>query len=232
MPTPSGLRFVEAHTLKPETTRMNEQLSETQRLLRNLIRIGTVTDIDLDNGLCRVLTGGNTTDWLHWLTGSAGNVRSWRAPSIDEQVLILSLGGELDSAFVLTGIFSDDFPAPFASADAVHFTFPDGAVIEYEPATGALTATGMKTATIEATESVTVTTKVVLVNASEKITLDTPLVECTNHLKAATFELTEGGTMRGDITHTDGSFTSNGVQADDHDHGGVQSGGSRTIGTQ
>jgi len=208
----------------------SEHNAETQRLLRNLIRIGTVTDIDLNSGLCRVLTGGNTTDWLHWLTGSAGNVRSWRAPSINEQVLILSLGGELDSAFVLTGIFSDDFPAPTASADAVHFTFPDGAVIEYEPATGALIATGMKTATIEAIESVSVATKVVLVNASEKITLDTPLVECTNHLKAATFELTEGGTMRGNITHTGGSFTSNSVQVDNHDHGGVQRGGDMTEG--
>lgn len=232
MPSPSGLPFVAARALKPETTRMNEQHSETQRLLRNLIRIGTVTDLDLDNGLCRVLTGGNTTDWLHWLTGCAGNVRSWRAPSINEQVLILSLGGELDSAFVLTGIFSDDFPAPSASADAVHFTFPDGAVIEYEPATGALSATGMKTATVEAAESVSVTTKVVLVNASEKITLDTPLVECTQALKAASFELTGGGTMRGNVTHTGGVFTSNGVQADDHGHGGVQRGGDMTAGTQ
>ncbi|MCU5775856.1 phage baseplate assembly protein V [Erwiniaceae bacterium BAC15a-03b] len=209
-----------------------DNLSETQRLLRNLIRIGTVTDLDLDNGLCRVLTGANTTDWLHWITGSAGNVRSWRAPSIGEQVLILSLGGELDSAVVLTGIFSDDFPAPSASADAVHFTFPDGAVIEYEPATGALTATGIKTATIEAADSVSVTTKVVLVNASEKITLDTPLVECTQKLKAASFELTGGGSMRGDISHSGGSFTSNGVVAHTHQHGGIERGGSQSDGPQ
>ena len=88
----------------------------------------------------------------------------------------------------------------------------------------------MKTATIEAAESVSVITKVVLVNASEKITLNAPLVECTSHLKAATFKLNDGGTMRGNITHTDGSFTSNGVQVDNHDHSGVQRGGDMTEG--
>jgi hypothetical protein len=53
-----------------------------------------------------------------------------------EQVLLLAIGGELDTAFVLPGIFSDDHPAPSGSPDAFHVSFPDGAVIEYEPETG------------------------------------------------------------------------------------------------
>ncbi len=56
---------------------------------------------------------------LQWLTASAGNTHSWNAPSVGEQVLVLCLGGELDTAFVLTGIYSDDNPAPSASADAL-----------------------------------------------------------------------------------------------------------------
>ncbi|WP_455915578.1 phage baseplate assembly protein V [Pantoea agglomerans] len=211
---------------------MNEKIAEIQRLLRNLIRIGTVTAVDLDGGLCRVQTGANETDWLNWLSSSAGRVKRWHAPSEGEQVLILSLGGELDSAFVLPGIFSDDYPAPSASADAIHISFPDGAVIEYEPETGALTATGMQTATVQAAESVSVTTKVVLVTASEKITLDTPVVECTNLLKTATLEVTKGGKMTGNVEHSGGSLSSNGVIVDHHDHGGVQRGGSRTDGPQ
>ncbi|MBK4725028.1 phage baseplate assembly protein V [Pantoea agglomerans] len=211
---------------------MNEKISDTQRLLRNLIRIGTVASVNLADGTCRVDTGNNTTAWLQWLTARAGNTRSWNAPSVGEQVLVLCLGGELDTAFVLTGIYSDDNPAPSASADAMHWSFNDGAVIEYEPATGALSATGIKTATIEAADSISATTKVVLVTASEKITLDTPLVECTQKLKAASFELTFGGTMKGDISHTGGSFTSNGVVSHSHTHGGIERGGSQTEGPQ
>jgi len=36
---------------------MNEQLFEIQRLLRNLIRIETVSAFNLDGVLCRVATG-------------------------------------------------------------------------------------------------------------------------------------------------------------------------------
>lgn len=196
---------------------MNEQLSEILRLLRNLIRIGTVAAVNLDDGLCRVDTGDNTTDWLHWLTARAGRSRSWSAPSVGEQVLVLCLGGELDTGFVLPGVFSDNNPAPSASADALHWSFPDGAVIEYEPETGALTATGIQTA---------------LIKAAVSITLDSPLVECTQALKTATFELTGGGTMKGDVQHSGGAFSSNGVVADKHTHGGVQRGGSKTDGPQ
>ncbi|MEN4530550.1 phage baseplate assembly protein V [Pantoea agglomerans] len=196
---------------------MNEQLAEIQRLLRNLIRIGTVSAVNLDGGLCRVDTGKNTTGWLHWLSARAGKTRSWNAPSVGEQVLILCLGGELDTGFVLPGIFSDDNPAPSASADALHWSFPDGAVIEYEPETGALNATGIQTATIK---------------AAVKILFDSPEVECTTLLKTAQLEVTKGAAMKGNVTHSGGKLSSNGVVVDDHDHGGVQSGGSRTDGPQ
>ncbi|CAI0926037.1 phage baseplate assembly protein V [Serratia quinivorans] len=206
---------------------MNNQ-SDILRLLRNLIRIGTVDAVDRERGLCRVNTGGNLTDWLHWMTCRAGRTRVWWAPSEGEQVLVLSLGGELDTAFVLPGIFSDDFPAPSASADALYIDFPDGAVLEYEPATGALSVTGIKTADVQASESITASTKVVMVKAAESITLDTPEVICTNKLTTGTLEVKSGGKMTGSIEHSGGSITSNGVVVHTHTHGGVQNGGGST----
>lgn len=101
---------------------------EISRLLRNLIRTCVIVEIDLNDGRCRVQTCGIVTDWLQWLTTRAGCSRSWWAPSVGEQVLLLVVGGELDTAFVLPGIFSDEHPAPSASADAFHITFPDGTV--------------------------------------------------------------------------------------------------------
>jgi len=201
---------------------------ELARLLRNLIRIGVVVETNSAEGLCRVQTGGMQTTWLNWLTSRAGRSRLWWAPSVGEQVLILAIGGELDTAFVLPSIFSDDHPAPSASPDALHIAFPDGAVIEYEPDGGALTVSGIKTADITASDSLTATVPVVLVKAETRITLDTPEVVCTNKLITGSLEVQKGGTMKGDITHTGGKFISNGVQADDHAHGNVQSGGSWT----
>ena len=105
-------------------------IQELARAIRTLIRSGVVTEDDTVQGLCRVQSGGIQTTWLNWLTTRAGRSRTWWAPSVGEQVLLLAIGGELDTAFVLPGIFSDDSPAPSASADAWHVAFPDGAVIE------------------------------------------------------------------------------------------------------
>ncbi len=207
-------------------------LQEIARAIRNLIRTGIVTDVDHKEGLCRVQTGGIQTTWLNWLTTRAGRSRTWWAPSVGEQVLVLAIGGELDTAFVLPGIFSEANPAPSASADAWHVVFPDGAVIEYEPETSALTVSGIKTADVTASESVIVAVPVVTVKAASRITLDTPEVVCTNKLTTATLEVQKGGSMRGNIDHSGGTFKSNGVQVDDHDHGGVQRGGDWTEGTR
>jgi hypothetical protein len=68
------------------------------------------------------------------------------------------------------------------------------------------------------------------IKASASVTLETPIVECTDHLKARTFELTEGGTMKGNVTHSGGSLSSNGVTVHSHVHGGVQGGSSNTGG--
>lgn len=199
-------------------------LQEIARAIRNLIRTGIVTNVDHDEGLCRVQTGGMQTTWLNWLTCRAGRSRVWWAPSIGEQVLLLSIGGELDTAFVLPGIFSDDHPAPSASPDALHVAFPDGAVIEYEPESGALTVSGIKTANVTASDSITATVPVVLVRASTRITLDTPEVVCTNKLTTGTLEVRKGGTMSGNIEHTGGSLSSNGKVLHLHKHPGDSGG--------
>ncbi|WP_188249431.1 MULTISPECIES: phage baseplate assembly protein V [Citrobacter] len=209
---------------------MKPDITEIYRLLNNLIRTGTVLEVNLKDGLCRVQTGELQTTWLNWMTSRAGRSRTWWAPSVDEQVLLLSIAGDLTTAFVLPAIYSGDHPAPSASADALHITFPDGAVIEYEPKTSALTASGIKTAVVTASESITATVPVVLVKAETRITLDTPEVVCTNKLITGTLEVQKGGTMKGDISHSGGSLTSNGIQVDDHKHTGVKSGGENTGG--
>ncbi len=85
------------------------------------------------------------TDWLQWLTHRAGRSRTWWAPSVGEQVLIL-VPWAVNSTrrSFCRGIYSGDNPAPSTSADALHIRFPDGAVIEYEPETSALTVSGIK----------------------------------------------------------------------------------------
>ncbi len=207
----------------------NTQIAELLRLIRNIIRTGTVTAVEIGRG-CRVQTGNLQTDWLPVVTLRAGAARSSWMPSVGEQVVILSVGGELTTAVVLPGIFSDEYNEPTDSLTANHTTYPDGAVIEYEPATGALKATGITTAFIDAGESITATSPVVIVNAGEHIRFVTPTVICSDNLTCATLSVMKGGQMTGDFNHTGGSITSNGITVHSHTHGGVDRGNSNTDG--
>ncbi|MEQ4693294.1 phage baseplate assembly protein V [Providencia manganoxydans] len=205
----------------------NTKNAELLRLIRNLIRTGVVIDVDIRRG-CRVQTGNLQTDWLPWITQRAGAARHLWAPSVGEQVVIFSIGGELTTGVVLTGIFSDEYSEPTDSLTANHVTYSDGAVIEYEPATGALKAVGVKTALIDASEQITTNAPVVTVNASEQIQFNTPTVICSDNLTCATLNVQKGGEMTGDFNHQGGAINSNGITLHTHTHGGVRSGGDST----
>ncbi|MFB2990928.1 phage baseplate assembly protein V [Klebsiella pneumoniae] len=193
------------------------EIAELIRLLENIARTGTVMEIDEKNARVRVQSGGLETTWLRWTAQRAGAFKVWVPPSIGEQVWFLCLGGNTDVAFIGGSLYSDDNPAPGASRNEMVVTAPDGAKFRYDAEAGALQVKGIKSAVVE---------------ASVKITLDTPEVECTNLLTTRSLNVREGGEMHGNIAHTGGAFTSNGVQVDDHDHGAVERGGSWTEGTR
>ncbi len=113
-------------------------LGDAGRRLANLIRPGTVAEVDPAAARVRVQYGTAPsgepalTAWLPWLPSAAGEYRDWRAPSAGEQVLLLAPYGELAAAFVLPGAYRDSFPAPESSADIRAMLCPDGARIEYD----------------------------------------------------------------------------------------------------
>lgn len=207
-------------------------LHELYRLLINLLRQGVVEQVDLENQCCRVRTGELLTDWIKWLAPRAGDSRSWWAPTVGEQVLIGAIGGELTTGVIIGSLYSNAHAAPSHSANALHHTFLDGAVIEYEPENGTLKATGIKKAVIEAADEVNVSTKKVVCKASVEILLDTPQVTCTKNLTTATLNVKEGGKMTGNFDHSGGYIKSNDITLHDHTHSGVRSGGDSTGGPQ
>ncbi|WP_186367694.1 phage baseplate assembly protein V [Yersinia sp. KBS0713] len=206
--------------------------AEIYRLIMNLIRFGIVEQVNLtlDPPKARVRCGELLTDWLPWSVRRAGTAKTWWPPTEGEQVIILAAGGELSAGVIIASLYQKSAPTPLNTANTQHATYPDGAVIEYNADTGALKASGIKTATLNAGQSIQATAPEITCTASIKITLDTPIVECTQHLTTATLEVKQGGKMTGNIEHSGGSFSSNGVMIDSHDHGGVQRGGSNTDG--
>lgn len=191
--------------------------AELIRLLENVIRTGVVTEIDEDAWRVRVSSGELDTTWLRWNAQRAGAFNIWVPPSIGEQVWLVCIGGNPETAIIGGSLYSNDHPAPGSSSNEMVITAPDGATFRYDAGAGELEAKGIKTA---------------IISAAVKITLDAPVVTCTEMLETKRFTVSEGGEMHGNITHTDGAFTSNGVQIDDHAHGAVEHGSSWTEGTK
>ena len=192
---------------------MNTQLTEIMRLITNLIRTGTVSAVDPANWLCRVKTGDLETNWINWLTFRAGNTRTWWQPSIGEQVVLLSLGGNLETAFALPAIYSDAFPPPDYSENGSTTVFNDGGWFQYEPDTGQLLIKNIKSVRIEAADGIQLITDHLGVDASQML-------------------INSQTVMNGAVTQGGGDMSSNGVIADKHKHDKVKSGGDISGGPQ
>lgn len=209
-----------------------DDIADLIRRLESLIRYGTIAEVQMAPPRVRVKSGGLTTIWRPWISLRAGDTTEWDPPTVGEQCVFFSPSGEPTTGFALVGLFSDARPAPSSSPDEHVRAYPDGARITYNHATGALSATGIKTA---------------LVQAAEKCTVDCPESEFTGNVlvkgtltveKLLTYMSgmagqggSSGGstTITGPINHqgefsNQGRVSSNGIVLDSHRHPGDSGG--------
>jgi len=116
------------------------RITELERKLANVLRLGSIEHADYATARVRVRIGPLLTTWLPWLTSRAGGDRSWWAPEIGEQVLVLSPSGDMGQGVVMPALYSTAKPPP-AGAETVHrMIYADGAIIEYDRQTHRLKA--------------------------------------------------------------------------------------------
>jgi len=201
--------------------------AELLRLIHNLIRYGTIAEVDHAAARVRVQSGNMLTGWLPWIEQRAGETRTWNPPTVGEQVMLFSPGGDPAVATVLTGIFSAVNPAPANDPNVTHWLMPDGAVIEYDHAAHHLRATLPGSAALDAQGDITVTTAAALsATAAGGATINANVVINGNLTLNGNFSQPSGqtATMAGDVKFT-GAVTSNGKDISaSHKHLGVRSG--------
>lgn len=132
-------------------------LAELARLIENLIRFGTVAEVQIEPPRVRVKSGDITTAWRPWLNLRAGADREWDPPTVGEQVVLFSPSGNLAQGVALTGLFSDQIPANGDREGLHRRTYRDGAVIEYDSIAKHLRATLPGTAEVIAEGDIDVT---------------------------------------------------------------------------
>lgn len=158
--------------------------NDFRRLVVNLIRKGSIADVDLTSNppTCRVSVGdpddtenpGLVTNWIPFLTLRAGTTREWNPLTNGEKVLLLCPMGDPAQGVAVAGLNCDDMPPPSNSPDKHVRVYPDGAELEYDHAAHVLEATLPQGATVLIVApggGVTVQTKQAMVQA-DTITLD------------------------------------------------------------
>lgn len=102
---------------RPDLMQPGTFMFEANRLaqrLNNLILFGRIFEADYVRGKVRVgisMAGGDPiqTDWLPWMTLRAGKNRTWMAPEVGEQVMVVSPNGNMVNAVVLMGLNWTDY---------------------------------------------------------------------------------------------------------------------------
>lgn len=205
--------------------------AETERILANMIRVGTIAQLDEANARVKVSVGGLSTDWLPWITARAGATRTWSAPRPGEQVLVLAPYGDPAQAVALPAIYQDSYPAPSGTKDAERVVFPDGSTVDYNSASNTLAVT------VGGAGKVVVNCKEATINAETSVTLNTPQTTCKGKLTVEgllTYLAGMNGStgsgasasISGNVDFSGGSLTHNGKSiGSTHTHSGVQPGG-------
>jgi len=107
-------------------------VTELDRRLANILRLGTVEEADYAKARVRIRCGDLLTGWLPWMTGRAGKDLDWWAPDIGEQVMVLSPSGEPAQGAVLLGAYQDSAPAPETDGNKRTVVFEDGTKVTYD----------------------------------------------------------------------------------------------------
>lgn len=111
-------------------------IAELNRRIDNMIRLGTIAEVDHAKALCRVKTGAITTTWLPFFTRRAGTTSEWDPVSLGEQCTVLSPSGELAQGVVLVGLYSTANPPQSASPVLHRIGWANGDYVEHNAATG------------------------------------------------------------------------------------------------
>ncbi|MFK0086500.1 phage baseplate assembly protein V [Pseudomonas sp. NPDC090755] len=103
------------------------------RMLAGLIVPCRVVAVDLAAARVRVSDGtGWTSAWVRWHSQAAGKARHWRAPSLDEQGVLISPSGEPAMGTFVPGLYGNAGDQPDNREHVEVWRFEDGGSLVYD----------------------------------------------------------------------------------------------------
>lgn len=166
-------------------------ISEHDRQLSGVIRIGSVVELDTEKARVKVRAGGVVSDWIPWTERSAGPTRTWNPPRPGEQVVVASVSGELENGVVIGSLHQDKYPHGGTTKYQDRTVYPDGSVVEFDAKTHTLTVTAAKEG------KVVINCKNAEIKATGELKIDSPKTKFTGDIEA------EGDVKAGEVSLKD-----------------------------
>jgi phage baseplate assembly protein V len=105
-------------------------LADLERRLANVVRYGTITEVDAANARAKVTFGGETASaWLQFSTSRAGGARVWSPPVTGEQVVVFSPMGDTAQGVIMGSLPNSAFPPPSGDGGTYQIDLPGGVSI-------------------------------------------------------------------------------------------------------
>ncbi|AKA25484.1 phage baseplate protein [Pseudomonas chlororaphis] len=163
------------------------------RMLACLVIPCRVVAVDLVAAMVRVSDGSDwTSAWVRWHSQAAGKARHWRAPSLDEQGVLISPSGEPAQGTFVPGLYGNAGAKPDNRDHVETWRFDDGGSLIYD--------WQAKSYTIQLPSG----TVVVQVGASQAVLTDNAISAKSSSISAQadTITLTGSVTINGALTVT------------------------------
>jgi phage baseplate assembly protein V len=103
-------------------------LSEMNRRLLQIIRIGIIQEIDYVKAKARVKIGDNITGWRPWVSLA----KAWIPPSVGDQVVVLSPNGDFEQGIILSALYHSKSKAPSNKENEIKFKLSETSSICFD----------------------------------------------------------------------------------------------------
>lgn len=111
---------------------MSFDTAQLFRRFENLIRIGTIADVDYHGKRLRVQSGELLTDWLPCPAEIGRNFKHWRPLRKDTQVVLACPSGDPAQALIISILYSSQLDAPSTDQSIDLIQFDDGTELYYD----------------------------------------------------------------------------------------------------
>jgi phage baseplate assembly protein V len=103
-------------------------LSEMNRRLLQIVRIGVIQEIDYSKAKARVKVGDNVTGWRPWVS----QAKAWIPPAVGDQVVVLSPNGDFEQGILLPALYHSKSKPPSNKGNEIKFKLSENSSVCFD----------------------------------------------------------------------------------------------------